>query len=130
MQSGCATGGQALSPASLQGAIDDLLDLHQSKILPAIKEAVPHGSTIDPKVVKTLEDALASHHFLLPGSDKPTLADVCVAIDLLSLTDVGALPGPVAAFTEARPARCSCACSSCMAQPSDIRASGIMLGPA
>eukprot|EP00892_Ulva_mutabilis_P010326 jgi/Ulvmu1/7666/UM038_0095.1 len=93
-------GGPALSPAALQGAIDDLLDLHETTVLPAIRKSVPDGSSIDPKALKPIEDALKHGHYLLPGSDKPTLADFCIAIDLLSLSDIGALPGPVAAFTE------------------------------
>lgn len=89
-----------MSPAPLQAAISNLLDLHESQILPALKKSVSDGGKVDPKVLKTLEDMLQKHHFLLPGVDKPTLADVCIAIDLLSYSDVGALPGPVAAFSE------------------------------
>lgn len=68
--------------------------------MPALKQAAPNGGIVDPKVLKTLEDILQKHHFLIPGTDKPTLADICVGIDLLSLADIGELPGPVAAFSE------------------------------
>lgn len=93
-------GGEALSPVPLQAAIGNLLDLHESQILPALKQSVSNGGTVDPEVLNTLEGNLQKQHFLLPGVDKPTLADLCIGIDLLSYLDVGALPGPVAAFSE------------------------------
>ena len=81
--------------------IDDLLELHEASILPALKRGFQDGAKLDTSVLKPIEDLLQKHTLLIPGVDKPTLADLCIAIDLLSYADISALPGPVAAFTEA-----------------------------